>query len=260
MIPPLELLRNLPTVARSVWQYRSVAQRLQRRVGVDSPAVPDFFGNPGDLTLVYTSRLFQIGAEHLNGDFRFVGPSIDARPDHTDFPWEWLEGEPVIYVSLGTLFNERADFFRACLAAFGGLSYRVVMSIGKKIPPESLGPIPANVLVRAHNPQLALLERAALFITHGGMNSASESLWFGVPMLVVPQAGDQLFIARQVEKLGAGLLVDPRRFTPASLREQAERVLGEVAFRQRSRVLGDSLREAGGYRRAADEVLVFTRR
>jgi UDP:flavonoid glycosyltransferase YjiC (YdhE family) len=79
-------------------------------------------------------------------------------------------------------------------------------------------------------------------------------------MLVVPQAGDQLFIARQVEKLGAGLLVDPRRFTPASLREQAERVLGEVAFRQRSRVLGDSLREAGGYRRAADEVLVFTRR
>jgi MGT family glycosyltransferase len=257
LIPPLQLLRRAPTLVASLWRYRQIAGRLRRRFGVPSPDVLDFFGNPGDITLVYTSRYFQIGAEYLDDSFKFVGPSIAPRNDHADFPFEHLEGGPVIYISLGTLFNDRPDFFRACLAAFGSSRYRVVMSIGTKVRPEALGAIPENVLVRPHLPQLEILAKAALFITHGGMNSASESAWFGVPMVAVPQVGDQLVVARRVAQLGAGLWMDPNRFTPQTLREAAEKVLADGAFRRQSQRLGASLRDAGGYVRAADEVLAF---
>lgn len=253
----LSLLGRLPTVLRGVWRYRRIADRIQRRFGVSSPAVLDFFGNPGDITLVYTSRLFQPGADLLDDSFKFVGPSLPTPSTPTDYPFDWLEGGQVIYISLGTLFNERPDFFRACLGAFGGTDYRVVMSIGRKVSPDALGPIPANCLVRPYHPQLDILQRADLFITHGGMNSVSESAWYGVPMLVAPQVGDQLYISQRVAELGAGIPLDPRRFTSQSIRAAAERVLADPTFRRQSERIGESFRTAGGYRRAADEVIAF---
>lgn len=246
--------------ARHLWTHFSVARRLKRRYGVDSPGVFDFFGNPGDMTLVYTSRYFQIGGERLDDTFKFVGPSLVERNDHADFPFEFLDGGPAIYISLGTIFNNRPHFFRACMDAFRVSRYRVVMSVGGKVDAAALGPIPGNFLVLPHAPQLEILRRAALFVTHGGMNSASESAWFGVPMVVAPQMGDQLVIARRVEQLGAGVVVDSRRITAQGLREAAERVLGAESFRRQSRAIGESFRQAGGYVRAADEVLEFKRR
>ncbi|MEK7328316.1 MAG: macrolide family glycosyltransferase, partial [Chloroflexota bacterium] len=246
-----------PHAARWLWQSWNAARRIKKRYGVESPTPFDFFGNPGDLTLVYTSRYFQLGGELFDGAFKFVGPSIAPRDDHSDFPFDWLDGGPVIYVSLGTIFNDRPDFFRACLEAFGGARYRVVMAIGNKVAADSLGAIPDNFLLRPHVPQLEILPRVSLFITHGGMNSATESAWYGVPMLVAPQMGDQLVVASRVAQLGAGLLVDSRRFTAQTLREAAEKVMSSETFREQSRAIGQSLREAGGYARAADEVLSF---
>jgi len=256
---PAEVISILPMLMRLLVRYRQIAARIQRKYGVPSPAGLDIFGNPGDITLVYTSRYFQIGAELLDDTFKFVGPSIASRQDHSDFPFEWLEGAPVIYISLGTIFNDRPDFFRACIQAFGNTPYRVVMSLGR-VKPESLGAIPDNFLVRPYVPQLALLQKTALFITHGGMNSVSESAWFGVPMLVAPQAGDQLIIARRVMQLGAGLMLDSRRLSAQTLRQAAEKVLGDESFRKQCQVIGDSFREAGGYVRAADQIFAFKER
>ena len=250
----LGLLPRLPIVLAGLWRYRQIARRIGRKFGLPSPGPLDFFGNPGDITLVYTSRLFQVGAHLLDDSFKFVGPPIAPRSDGGDFPLDWLQGQ-VVYVSLGTLFNVRPDFFRACLAAFQDTPHRVVMSIGRKIPLESLGPIPPNCLVRPHVPQLEVLPRTSLFITHGGMNSVNESLWYGVPMLVAPQVGDQYVIAHRVAQLGAGLYLDPQRFTPASLRRDAARVLADPSFRQQSAAIGESFKAGGGYMKAADEVI-----
>ncbi len=257
LLSPWQALRSIPALLKSTWQYRASAARIKRCYGAPSPPGLDFFSNPGDLTLVYTSRYFQIGGELFDDTFKFVGPSLARRNDHLDFPFDFLAGGPVIYISFGTIANEQLDFYRVCLAAFGGTPYRVVLSLGDKVPREALGALPPNILARPYNPQLDILERAALFITHGGMNSVSESAWFGAPMLVAPQTAEQPIIARRVEQLGAGLILNTRQLGPQSLRAQVEKVLNTPAFRQQSRAIGDSFRAAGGYVKAADEIFKF---
>ncbi len=252
-----QVLLRLPVVFRWFAEYFRVAFLIRLKWGASSPMILDFFGNPGDLTLVYTSRYFQTGARWLDDSFRFVGPLLAPRRDHADFPFAWLDGAPLIYVSLGTIFNDRADFYRLCIEALRDTPYRVVLSIGNKVNLASLGALPENILVRPHVPQLHLLERASLFITHGGMNSVSESAWYGVPMLLAPQVGDQHVIARRVAQLGAGVLLDEKKLNAPTLREIAERVLRDDSFRQESERIGKSLRDAGGATRAADEIMRF---
>jgi MGT family glycosyltransferase len=157
-------------------------------------------------------------------------------------------------VSLGTLFNARPGFYRDCFEAFRGSDYDVVMSIGNEIGAESLGPPPSNVVVRSYVPQLEVLHQASAFVSHGGMNSVSESLYYGVPLVVVPQMGEQEMIANRVEQLGAGIRLDRDRITPDILREATARVLREPGFRQGAARIQQSFREAGGVGEAADAI------
>ncbi len=142
----------------------------------------------------------------------------------------------------------------------GGLDAQVVLSVGRRISIESLGRPPANILVQAHVPQLQILERAAAFVTHGGMNSVSESLFHGVPVVVIPQMSEQEFVARRTEELGAGVFLAKEAVTPESLRAAVERLLADDGFRVRARAIGESFRTAGGVMSAADAVLAFTAR
>jgi MGT family glycosyltransferase len=240
------MLANPFKFGQGVLKYQWRAFDLYRRFGVHSPFFINFFSNPGKLNLLYTSRYFQIGGDLFGDAFKFVGPLIQPRSD-----------APLVYVSLGTIFNDRADFFRTCLQAFANSPYRVVMAIGSRIRRADLGEIPANVRALEYVPQLDLLPRARLFITHGGMNSVSEAAWFGAPMLLVPQVGDQVFIAYQVARLGAGLEIDSHRITPNELRARAERVMGNPDMYQASRKIGESFRTAGGVPRALAEIDAF---
>src|SRR5437764_5992341 len=134
------------------------------------------------------------------------------------------------------------------------------MSVGSKTDIASLGTIPGNFIVKAFVPQLQLLQRTTLFITHGGMNSVNEGLCAGVPLLVIPQAADQLFIAQHVQRLGAGKMLRNTQLNAQRLRNAAEEILAEPAFQQMSANLGASLRQAGGPTLAVDEIEAFKRR
>lgn len=250
----VSLLAGLPDIVRGQMAYRASAQRLQKQWGVTSPHPIDFFSHPGDTTLVYNSRFFQTGAEAFDHTFEFVGAVVTHRPAALDIPEAFLAGGPLVYVSLGTLFNNRPEFFRTVLRAFAGTNYRVVVSLGHHIRPEDLGTCPPNVWLRAYNPQLPLLERAAVFITHGGMNSAAEGAWFGVPMLVVPQMGDQIVVAQRLQQLGAAKWVEAR-LTPQALLAVVNALMASPTYRAQSAAIGQSLREAGGPARAADLIL-----
>ncbi|MBN1138578.1 MAG: glycosyl transferase, partial [Anaerolineae bacterium] len=116
-----------------------------------------------------------------------------------------------------------------------------------------------NFVVRKHVPQLEILKRADLFVTHGGMNSVSEGLWYGVPLVVIPQGSDQYLVASRVEALKAGVALDKRRITPQALRQAVDSIMFDEGIRANIETIQDSFHKAGGFVRAADEIILATR-
>lgn len=249
-----DTVRMALTGIPSLLRFRKAAQRISQRHGVARMGLLDMLAVHEEVNIVFTSRAFQPYADDFDERFLFVGPSIAERDESLDFPLEPGPG-PLVYISLGTLFNVDVAFYRTCLEAFGDSGERVVLSVGADTEAETLGPIPRNVVVRNYVPQLEVLRRADAFITHGGMNSVSEALWYGVPLVVIPQAADQFFVAHRVEALQTGVVLDKRRVTPQALRQAVADVLADENLPARCRAIGDSFREAGGFMRAADEIL-----
>ncbi len=250
-------LAMLPGGAFSLWSYWKQSRAIARKYGVPRYSIEDCFGGQEDLNLVHTSREFQPGAESFDERYKFVGSSLETRSDDADFPWDRLDERPLVYVSLGTSLNEQPDFFGNCLEAMTSEPLQVVMSVGDKIGEAEKAALSEHCIAERHVPQLCVLKRAALFITHGGMNSVSEGLYYGVPLIVVPQTAEQALIGRRVAELGAGLVVPMRKLTCHPLRQAALTVLGDERYRHASAKIGQSLREAGGYLRAADEIFAF---
>ncbi len=247
-------LKGLPKIRT----YGRVMRQIGKQYGFKPLRFVEVFNAPAHLTLNYTSQVFQPGAKGLDERIRFVGPSIGARNDSNGFPFEKLDtSKPLIYISLGTVINANRAFFRACIDAFQDAPYQVVMSLGERVRLPDLGRIPVNFIVLPSVPQLQILERAALFITHGGMNSVQEGLYYNVPLLMVPQQDEQTFVARRVEELGAGLMLAKDQVTAARLVALTEQLLRERSFKTQAEMVGASLRQAGGYRRAVDEIERF---
>ncbi|MBQ0890192.1 oleandomycin glycosyltransferase [Streptomyces sp. RM72] len=256
--PSRDLLGAAVRRPRSAAGYLRSRVRLHRRFDTRGVPLLDLADIRQPLNLVYTSRAFQPGAETFDRSFRFVGPSIGARPHDPSFPVDRLRG-PVLYASLGTVFDTRPWLLRTLATALAPLGGTVVVSTGHTDPAE-LGSLPANVLALRSVPQPHLLSRTALFVTHGGMNSVNEALYAGVPMLVVPQGADQPLVARRVAELGAGLAVRTEDATVERVRGLARRVLEDPGFRTAAEGLRDAQRAAGGFARAADELEHHLRR
>jgi MGT family glycosyltransferase len=247
-----ELLTAAAALPGSAVTYARARRRLYRRYHTRRLPLVDLGNIRQPLNLVFTSAEFQAGAADFDRSYRFVGPSIGARPPVPSFPAGKLQ-DPVLYASLGTVFNADPRLLRAFATALAPLGGTVVVSTGQT-DPAVLGTLPDNVLALRSTPQPQVLERAALFVTHGGMNSANEALYAGVPMLVVPQGADQPLVAARVAELGAGLSITSGEVTVEGVRALAQRLLGEPGFRAAAGTLQDAQRRAGGYRRAADEI------
>ncbi len=234
--------------------YMVTAQRIDRRFGTESPNIIQFFSNRQSLNVVFTSRYFHLAGDAFDETYKFVGPSIEASGDREPAA---SDPRPLLFISMGTIFNELPHFYRACFDAFAGAPYRVLMATGKVSAP-SLGAAPENFELQEFVPQLRVLSQASLFLTHGGMNGVNEALWHEVPLLVFPQHGDQHLVAARVAELGAGLVLRPPELAPGTLRKMADRVLSEPGFRAGARRIAESLHTAGGPQRAASEILAWS--
>ena len=166
--------------------------------------------------------------------------------------------QPTLYISLGTIFNEWAEFFQMCFTAFGEKPWRVVMPIGNKVDSSTLSKIPENFIVAPHVPQLTVLQHTTVFITHGGMNSVMESLYYGVPMIVIPQMPEQKMTAQRVAELNLGLNLEKAEVTASLLESAVTRVMDEPQWGERTRQMQQVLQATVGYQQAADEILRFT--
>ena len=182
-------------------------------------------GHAEDDNLVFLPQEFQPHGETFDARFHFVGPCLrtaDLAPVGELLP---PGQDPLIVISLGTLFHSWPEFYTSCLQAFGGKPYRVVMGHGPEIKPESFGTLPENVRIASHLPQVALLKQAALFVTHGGMNSTMEGLYFGVPLLAIPQISEQELTSRRVQELGLGRYLPRAEVNATSLANAAHELL-----------------------------------
>lgn len=235
--------------------YLVTAQRMDRQFGAESPNMVEFFSNRQSLNIIFTSRYFHLAGDAYDDTYKFVGPSIESAANGKSVA---SDSRPLLYISMGTIFNELPQFYRACFKAFADSPYRVLMATGK-VDPASLGAAPDNFELCEFVPQAQVLSEASLFLTHGGMNSVSEALWHEVPLLVFPQHGDQHLVAARVAELGAGLVMRPPDVQPNRLRELADRVFCDPAFRAGARRIAESFRSAGGPQRAASEILAWSR-
>lgn len=235
-------------------------RQLVRTYGPDIFPYSQIFPAISNTNLVYTSREFQPETDFIDESFHFVGPSINTAVRETsDFPWHLLEdGRPHIYLSLGTIYHNKATFYQMAFNTFADHPAQFVLSAGRMTDITTLGPIPDNFIVRNFVPQLELLPRVDAFITHGGMNSINEGLYFGVPLVVVPQQMEQTLNARQAAKVGAAIVLGDRppygRTTATALHHALDEVLTDDSYRQNAKRIGQSFRDAGGYEQAADIV------
>ncbi len=254
---------RLWTKLRHIGRAYRLRRSLCRRYGVAGPGVIGSVMGSSNLNIVYTSRAFQPCAETFDDRYQFIGPSI-ARPEAAPFPWERLRHERVVYISMGTLFNTDADFYRRCFQAFGDQDLSVILSTGASAFARAtadrhvggLGPVPSNFVVQASVPQLAVLRRARAFVSHGGMNSVNESLASGVPLVVVPQMSEQAVVGQRVAELGAGICLKSEEASAERLRESVLRLLTGT-FQPRVDGIRESFEQAGGARRAADAISTF---
>ena len=246
-----DLARMILTGIPTLIQFRRIAGRISRRYSVERVGFMDLLANHEELNIVFTSREFEPHAADFDERFAFVGPAVDDRGEKLDFSLDFGCG-PLVYISLGTILGLSQAFYRMCCQAFCEDDKRILVSVGRSTDLAELEPIPANFLVRQYVPQLEVLKRADVFISHGGMNSVSEALWFGVPLVVIPQGSDQYLVARQVERLGLGVVLDKRSVTPDGLRQAVDAVIDDDAVGQKMKQIQDSFQKAGGYHRAVD--------
>ncbi len=214
----------------------------------------EFIGNEyADLNIVFTSKYYQpYGEEFDDNKYKFVGPSIINRQEVDEFKIENPDNKKLVFISLGTIANKNIKFYKACFEALGSREdLIVVMSVGKKIDIKDLGEIPNNFRVYNYVPQLEVLEQVDLFITHGGMNSSSEGLYNGLPLVVVPQMGDQYIVAKRVEEFGAGIELKDN-VNSNNISEAVNEILSNNSYKENAQRIGKSLRESGGYKKAVD--------
>lgn len=199
-------------------------------------------------TVVYTSREFQPCAETFPENYVFAGPSI--RPARE----KWPKGErKLVYVSMGTVNNRMKKLYKNCIRAFKDSQYDVIMSIGDLTGAEELGQIPENFTVKNRVDQIAVLQAADVFISHCGMNSVSESLYFGVPLICFPQTAEQGGVARRVQQLEAGIFL--KNSGKKALLSAVRLVDGEEKYRRNALKISESFQRSGGAKAAAEAIL-----
>lgn len=176
-------------------------------------------------------------------NLHLVGPLRDReRNKDVAFPWDWLDGRPLVYASLGTLQNGLEWVFRAILESCATLDAQTVVVLGRNaLAPETFGELPPNLLLVPYAPQIELLERASLCITHAGMNTALDALAAGVPMVAIPIASEQPGIAARIVCGGYGEMLTLPELNAEALRAKIDQVLTVPKYREAARTAAASI-------------------
>ncbi|HEX8719948.1 MAG TPA: glycosyltransferase [Pyrinomonadaceae bacterium] len=213
-----------------------VLGNIAGRAGID-PALAEAALRAPEMVLCPKAFDFP-NAPHAGRTLYFVEASVDLSRREPPFDWGPVDPEePFVYCSLGSqahCYPEAPRFFRAVLEAMAAQPRRrMVMSVGK-VSPGGLGPVPPNVHLVGWAPQLEVLKKASVMITHGGLGTVKECIFFGVPMIAYPQARDQPLTTARVVFHGLGRRGDILHVTPAQVAELIDDVERNPSYKERT--------------------------
>ncbi len=234
------MLLSMPRISREI-------KRLQRK-GYPVKSVLDLIQNDDQThTIVYTSPQFQPCSETFSEKYAFVGPSIRPARDQVE-----KTAKTLVYMSMGTVNNALMPLYRNCIEAVKGTDWQVILSVGDRVDRAAFGVLPWNVQVFPSVDQIAVLEKADVFLTHCGMNSVSEALYHGVPLVMLPKTSEQGAVALRTEQLGAGIRLE--KTAPDAIRAALEQVLADCRYRENAKSIAEGFRHCSGPKGAADKI------
>ena len=233
-----------------------IADGYVEKYGCRKMTVKEIFDGQGDLNLVMMQKRLVPDYETFDDSFVFTGVQIGKRS--TFGTWQAPDnGKPLLYSSLGTAFNNWPEYYPILFDAVRDLDINVFAALGA-IDPESLTDVPANVELGKMVPQLDILSQASVFITHAGMGGTGESIYYGVPMIAIPQMDEQAITARQIERNGLGFaLLDKEAITSETLREKIQILLNDSSYKETVNEFSADMKALGGAKASVNALISF---
>ncbi len=236
-----KMLLSMPKISRQV-------KRLKEQ-GYPVKNIIDIIGNDENThTIVYTSPQFQPCSESFSEKYAFVGPVIRNSTDEIE-----KKKEKLIYISMGTVNNDMMPFYKTCISALKNTDYQVMMSVGNLVSIEDFGELPENISVFSYVDQIAVLKKSDIFVSHAGMNSVNESLYFKVPLVMLPQTTEQEGVATRVAELGAGIKLD--KADESSVLGALKAIFSTNTYRQNAEKIAEGFQSCTGAKGAVDKII-----
>lgn len=226
-------------IARMLWAMPRINRQLKRlrEKGYPVKSLLDIVQNDNDTnTIVYTSKYFQPCSETFSDRYHFIGPSIRPITDPVE-----KTAEKTVFISMGTV-NQNRQFYRNCINALAPTGWQVIISMGTNT--DHFDDLPENIQVHESVDQMAVLSIADAFITHCGMNSASEGLYYGVPLVLFPQTPEQDAVAKRTEELGAGVRL--KSISEEDVLDALTTVINEPQYKEGAARVSESFKSSGG--------------
>ncbi len=226
-------------IARMLVAMPRINKQLKRlrENGYPVRSILEIVQNDNDTnTIVYTSKYFQPCSETFSDRYHFIGPSIRPITEPVE-----KTADKTVYISMGTV-NQNREFYRNCVHALASTGWQVIISMGTNT--DHFDDLPDNIQVHESVDQMAVLSIADAFITHCGMNSASEGLYFGVPLVLFPQTPEQDAVAKRTEELGAGVRL--QSISEEDVLDALTKVLHEPQYKQEAERISESFKACGG--------------
>ena len=239
-----DLVKMIFSIPKTTKQIK----RLQSK-GYPVKNILDIIGNDDNThTIVYTSTEFQPCSETFSDKYAFVGPLIRPATIKVE-----KKKDKLIYISMGTVNNDMMPLYKRCISALADTDYQVIMSVGNLVSIKEFGDLPENISVFTHVDQIAVLQQADVFMSHCGMNSVSESLYFGVPLVMLPQTSEQGGVAERVYQLGAGIKLD--KSDESSILNAIDKIFADSSYKQNAIEIAKGFKRCSGAKGAADKIM-----